>query len=65
MRSSVITRVLYDASSQTLAVTFNSGRTYLYEDVPADVAAAFQASESLGSYFNAHIRDEYYMRALD
>ncbi|HVK79622.1 MAG TPA: KTSC domain-containing protein [Verrucomicrobiae bacterium] len=62
--SSAITRVLYDASQRTLAVTFTSGKKYIYEDVPADVALEFQTAPSQGAYFNWRIRDQYEFREL-
>jgi hypothetical protein len=63
-RSSVIQRALYDASTQNLTITLVTGRTYVYEDVPHEVYAAFMAAESQGGFFNAHIRDEFYMHEL-
>lgn len=63
--SSVIRRVLYDSASQTLAVTFTSGRKYLYLDVPQDVATELQTAPSLGQYFNWRIRDQYEFREID
>lgn len=63
--SSVIARALYDASKQELAVTFTSGRKYIYENVPPDVALEFQTASSQGQYFNWRIRDQYPHRELD
>lgn len=65
MASSVIRRVLYDPGRQTLAVTFTSGKKYLYADVPPDVATELQTAPSLGQYFNWRIRDQYEYRELD
>ncbi|MGH6952394.1 MAG: KTSC domain-containing protein [Vitreimonas sp.] len=65
VRSSLIQRAIYDASKQTLAVTFTTGRTYLYFEVPSDVYAEFAAAESRGRYFNWRIRDRYAFRELD
>ena len=62
--SSAIARVLYDASNRTLAVTFTSGKKYIYEEVPADVALEFQTAPSQGAYFNWRIRDQYPFREL-
>ena len=64
-RSSLIQRAIYDASQQTLAVTFATGRTYLYFDVPLDVSAELQTATSQGQYFNWRIRDQYAFRELD
>ena len=63
--SSVIERVLYDANAQTLAVTFTSGKKYLYVEVPLEVAHELQTAPSLGQYFNWRIRDQYAFRELD
>jgi hypothetical protein len=65
VRSSLIQRAIYDASERTLAVTFTSGRTYLYLAVPADVYSEFATAESQGRYFNWRIRDRYEHRELD
>ncbi|MBL8531831.1 MAG: KTSC domain-containing protein [Hyphomonadaceae bacterium] len=46
--SSVIDRALYDAASRTLAVTFTTGRKYVYEDVPPEVALELQTAPSRG-----------------
>jgi hypothetical protein len=63
--SSVIARVLYDAATQTLALTFTSGKKYLYADVPQEVATELQTAPSLGQYFNWRIRDQYEFREID
>lgn len=63
--STVIKRYLYDASAGTLLITFPSGLSYLYFDVPAEIHAALAAAESKGAYFNAHIRDVYFHQELD
>jgi len=65
LMSSVIARALYDASKHELAVTFTSGRKYIYENVPPDVALEFQTASSQGQYFNWRIRDQYPFRELD
>jgi hypothetical protein len=57
--SSTITSVGYDAGSRTLEVEFTSGAVYRYRDVPERVHAELLGSDSLGRYFNEHIRDRY------
>lgn len=64
-RSSLVQRAVYDASKQTLAVTFSTGRTYLYFNVPADVYSELQAAPSMGQYFNWCVRDQYEFRELN
>jgi hypothetical protein len=41
MPSSVIRERFYDASTSRLTITFVTGRIYVYEDVPPEVAADF------------------------
>jgi hypothetical protein len=62
--SSAIARALYDAATRTLAVTFTSGRKYIFENVPPEVASEFQTAPSQGAYFNWRIRDQYPFREL-
>ena len=59
MPSSVIFDRHYDAATSRLTITFVTGRIYVYEDVPPDVAAEFDSAGSKGAYFNTHIRDSY------
>lgn len=59
MPSTAIRTFIYDASAQRLLVTFVTGRKYIYEDVPPEVHAAFQAAPSRGRFFNTQIRDRY------
>ena len=64
-RSSLVQRAIYDDGKRTLAVTFTTGRTYLYFEVPADVYEEFAAAESRGQFFNWRIRDQYDYRELE
>ncbi|MCK1541549.1 KTSC domain-containing protein [Bradyrhizobium sp. 160] len=64
MPSSVIRFFRYAPDTRELKVTFVSGRLYVYEDVPADVAAAFSQARSKGSFFNREIRDRYAYRDI-
>lgn len=64
MPSSVIRFFRYAPKTRELKVTFVSGRLYVYEDVPAEVAAAFREARSKGTYFNREIRDRYVYRDI-
>lgn len=64
-RSSLIQRAIYDPAKETLAITFTTGRTYLYFGVPKDVYDDFSAAEWHGQYFNLRIRDRFEFRELD
>jgi len=59
MPSTVIRRFAYDPDRRELWVEFVSGRRYIYEEVPADVAATFGSAFSRGVYFNSRIRDRF------
>jgi hypothetical protein len=59
MPSTVIRSYEYCAARCELRVTFQSGRRYVYRDVPAEAYSAMRNSFSKGEFFNAHIRDRY------
>lgn len=64
-KSSLIQRAIYDPAKQTLAVTFATGRTYLYFGVASGLYEEFASAESQGQFFNWRIRDQYEFRELD
>jgi hypothetical protein len=57
--SSMIDRIAYDEQTDILTVTFRENGKYLYYDVPAAVFDAFSKAPSAGSFFNAHVKDEF------
>ena len=57
--SSMIYAVGYDAGAEELTVVFKNGRTYCYEEVPADVHEALLVAESKGQFMRAEIIDMY------
>lgn len=59
MPSAVIRWYRYDEARARLKVMFQTGRCYIYEGVPASVAARMKASFSKGQFFNEHIRDRF------
>ena len=64
MPSSVIRRFNYDAAKRELWIEFVTGRQYIYDEVPADVAEAFGLALSKGIYFNKRIRDSFKSREM-
>jgi hypothetical protein len=64
MPSSVIRRFVYDQNEHRLWVEFTTGRRYVYEDVPEEVAATFRLAFSKGIYFNTRIRDRFACREV-
>ena len=59
MPSTVISAFDYEPDECRLTVLFTSGRVYVYDDVPADVADDFDRAVSKGAFFNRFIRDRY------
>ncbi len=65
VQSSALEQVSYDPDAQTLLATFrDSGRTYAYDGVPLEVYDGLLFSDSLGTYFNTHIRDRFPYREI-
>ena len=60
VQSSALEQVIYDPAAHTLRATFrDSGRTYIYRGVPQDVYDGLIFADSIGTFFNAHIRDNF------
>jgi hypothetical protein len=64
VNSSVIASVGYDARTSGMDVEFISGRVYRYFQVPPAVHDSLMSAQSIGRYFNAHIRDRFRNREL-
>ena len=64
MPSSVIRRFVYDQTEHKLWVEFTTGRRYVYEYVPEEVATTFRTAFSKGVYFNTRIRDRFPYREV-
>jgi hypothetical protein len=54
----------YDLTASLLEAEFHSGDVYQYLDVPAQVAVELLGAESIGRYFNAHIRSKFRFRKV-
>jgi KTSC domain len=65
VQSSALEQVSYDEAAHTLCATFrDSGHTYMYQEIPLELYDALIFAESLGGYFNAHIRDHFPFREV-
>ena len=65
VQSSAIEKVTYDERTHILCATFRDGhRTFAYEDVPQELYDALIFADSLGRYFNSHIRDHFPYREV-
>lgn len=58
-KSSTIHGFAYEASSRTLRIKFRSGDEWDYRGVGPDAFEHFQAAESHGKHFHAHIRPKH------
>jgi hypothetical protein len=65
MPSTVIRSFSYDPASAALSITFQSGRQYVYCDVPEEIYTAMKAAFAKGEFFNSHVRDHYSFRRIE
>ena len=64
MPSTVIRRFVYDTGKRELWIEFVSGRRYVYEGVPEEVAETLRSAFAKGVYFNSRIRDRFTCREV-
>lgn len=61
--SSNIAKAAHDG--RNLKVTYKSNKKeYIYEAVPPNVVVELAQAESVGKYFNEHIRDRYFTKEV-
>ena len=59
VNSSAISAVGYDPHSKIMSITFKQGSTYDFCGVPQHIFDGLISANSVGSYYNSHIRDMY------
>ena len=59
VNSTNIRSIGYETTTQTLDIEFRGGSLYQYSGVGYAVYQALMSAASIGSYFYAHIRDQY------
>lgn len=57
--SSNIESIGWDEVDEELFITFNSGSTYVYSEVPKEVFDSMMNAESKGKFFHANIKGKY------
>lgn len=57
--SSNLSQVGYEEENQTLKVVFKNGDLYHYFGVPKEVFELMLKSESIGKFFNQHVKNKY------
>jgi hypothetical protein len=66
VQSAALKAVSYDEARHALRATFRgTGKTYIYEGVPQELYDALLFSDSLGAFFNRHIRDRFRFREVN
>ena len=64
LQPSTITFVRYDHDARELDITFTSGKTYRYVNVPLEVYVDLIDAESKGEFFNHNIKDVFVHTAV-
>jgi hypothetical protein len=59
MPSTVITSILYDKLTALLTVSYVSGQTYVYHDVPETIYKELKASLVKGRYLQYFVKGHY------
>lgn len=59
MPSTVISEMKYDPEAQTLTISYVSGQTYVYKDVPEKIYKELKASRVKGRYLRFFVKDKY------
>ncbi len=60
VQSSALEQISYDEAAHTLCATFReSGRTYIYQEVPQEVYDGLLFASSIGGYFYSHIEGRF------
>lgn len=62
--STQVSKAWYDEEKQALFVTFKTGKTYRYDEVPLSVWEASLQAESIGKFLNTDIKGKYSYKAI-
>jgi hypothetical protein len=65
VQSTVMTSIRYDNKARALDITFTSGETYRYSDVPRDIYVALLDAESKGEFFNDRVKGVFPFTKVD
>ena len=64
MPSAVIKNYYYDPATETLAITYHSGKVYQYLNVPEKVFRELRSTMVKGIWFNRHIKGKYLFKEV-
>jgi hypothetical protein len=65
VESAVVTSIRYDNNTRALDITFTSGETYRYSNVPRDIYVALLDAESKGEFFNDRVKGVFPFTKVD
>lgn len=65
VKSSNVKATGYDPVSRTLAVQFNSGKTYNYPGVPPELNVDLGKAASIGKFIGAHIVGKFNHKLME
>jgi hypothetical protein len=60
----MVQEISYDDETGEMIVTYNSGKPYVYQDVPEDVARRVANAPSVGQAINSEIKGKYSARRV-
>lgn len=63
--SSGVTAIGHDSETNEMHVTWNTGRTSVYQDVPPEIAEQARNSWSVGKFLRESVRDKFQHRYSD
>lgn len=64
VKSSHILSIGYDLWSNDMEVEFKSGAVYRFESVPLSVYEELKAADSVGTYFDKNVKNNYAFRKV-
>ena len=59
VKSSMIETLKYSNSTKVLKVLFCNGDEYAYDGVPFETVEKMSTADSVGKYFNEHVKGHY------
>ena len=65
MPSTVIDKIDYDSLHRVLRISYISGHTYQYKDVPEQVYKELKASRVKGRYLKFFVKDKYVFEKIE
>ncbi len=59
VESSSLRSIGYERTTETLEVEFKNGGVYRYGSVPAEIWNQLRGADSIGRFFQDHVRDHF------